>query len=94
LAVVTLAPERGLQASATLRLVGPRFLDKKNNERAGRYATIDAQLGWRFAKGPGLYVRGDSLTDRRHAISASELGDSQNYRLTRRRLLAGAELSF
>ncbi len=93
-AVVTLAPERGLQASATLRFVGPRFLDKKNSVRAGGYATIDARLGWRFAKRLGVYVRGENLTDRRDAISASELGDSQYYRLAGRRLLVGAELSF
>lgn len=62
--------------------------------RAGGYATIDARLRWHFANGLGVHVRSENLTDRRDAISASELGDSQYYRPARRRLLAGAELKF
>ncbi|MFN2473237.1 MAG: TonB-dependent receptor [Sphingomicrobium sp.] len=92
-AIVTLASAVGPQASATLRYVGPRFLDKENEARAGAYATIDARIGWRFGSGLGLYVRGENLTDRRDPISESELGDAQFYRLPSRRILASLEIA-
>jgi iron complex outermembrane receptor protein len=86
--IVTYAPATGFQASATLRYVGSRFLNKANTVRAGAYATLDARAGWKFARGWGVFVEGENLTDRRDPVTESELGDAQFYRLPGRRIFA------
>jgi outer membrane receptor protein involved in Fe transport len=87
-AIVAFAPKAGPQASATLRYVGSRFLDRENRIKAPAYATIDARVGWKSASGWGLFVEGENLTDRRDPVTESELGEGQYYRLPGRRLLA------
>ena len=92
--IITYAPAIGFQASATLRYVGSRFLDKTNTVKAGAYATLDARAGWKFAKGWGVFVEGENLADRRDPVTESELGDAQFYRLSGRRVLATASHGF
>jgi iron complex outermembrane receptor protein len=87
-AIVTYAPKAGPQAAATLRYVGSRFLDRENRIKVGSYATIDARAGWKFKGGWGLFVEGENLTNRRDAVTESELGEGQFYRLSGRRILA------
>jgi outer membrane receptor protein involved in Fe transport len=87
-AIVTYGPARGPQASATLRYVGSRFLNKGNTVTAGAYATLDARAGWKFERGWGVFVEGENLTNRRDPVTESELGDAQFYRLSGRRILA------
>jgi outer membrane receptor protein involved in Fe transport len=87
-AILTYAPRAGPQASATLRYVGSRFLDKENTIKAGAYATLDARIGWKFGKGWGVFVEGENLTNRRDPVTESELGEGQFYRLSGRRILA------
>lgn len=84
--VAAYTPPSGPQASATVRYVGPRYLDKENTVPAGDYATVDGRIGWR-ARDWGLFVDVDNLTDARDPVVASELGDQQFYRLTGRRVL-------
>lgn len=82
------APERGPQASATLRYVGSRYLNKGNSVKAGSYATLDGRLGWKFSGRWGMFLEGENLTDRRDPVTESEIGDAQFYRLPGRRLWA------
>jgi len=74
---------RGLYGSVVFDYVGSRYYNKRNTARAGSYTTFDASLGQRFGQWD-LGVRGRNLTDRRPAVSESELGESQYYRLPAR----------
>jgi outer membrane receptor protein involved in Fe transport len=87
-AIVAYAPGRGPQASATLRYVGSRFLNKGNSITTGAYATLDARVGWKFGGGWSAFVEAENLTNRRDPVTESELGDAQFYRLSGRRILA------
>jgi iron complex outermembrane recepter protein len=87
-AIITYAPRSGPQASATFRCVGSRFLDRENRIKTGSYTTLDARAGWKLWSGWGLFVEGENLTDRRDAVTESELGEGQYYRLPGRRILA------
>lgn len=87
-AIVTYAPKKGPQASATLRYVGTRFLDRENTIKAGAYSALDARVGWKLKNRLGVFVEGQNLTNRRDPVTQSELGEGQYYRLSGRRLLA------
>ncbi|MES2002546.1 MAG: TonB-dependent receptor [Pseudomonadota bacterium] len=93
-AIVTYAPAMGPQASATLRYVGSRFLNKGNSVKGGAYATLDARAGWRFANKWGAFLEGENLTDRRDPVTESELGDAQFYLLPGRRIFATLSYGF
>ncbi len=93
-AVATYAPATGPQASAALRYVGSRFLNKGNTVTARAYAAIDARVGWKFASGWGAFLEGENLTNRRDAVTESELGDAQFYRMPGRRLVVTMSYGF
>ncbi|MEO7815011.1 MAG: TonB-dependent receptor, partial [Sphingomicrobium sp.] len=93
-AVAAYAPASGPQASATLRYVGSRFLNKGNSVKADAYAAIDARIGWKFASGWGAFLEGENLTNRRDAITESELGDAQFYRLPGRRVMVAVSYGY
>ena len=92
--IITYAPESGINASATLRYVGDRFLNKCNTSVAKRYASLDARLGYRLKNGIGAFVDGENLTNRRDAVTESEIGDAQFYRLPGRRIVVTLEGRF
>ncbi|MES2135508.1 MAG: TonB-dependent receptor [Pseudomonadota bacterium] len=87
-AVISYAPARGPQASATVHYVGSRFLNKGNTVKAAAYATLGGRIGWKFRGGWGLFVEGENLTNRRDPVTESEIGDAQFYRLPGRRVFA------
>ena len=93
-AVATYAPATGPQASATLRYVGSRFLNKSNTVTARAYATLDARIGWKFGNGWGAFIEGENLTSRRDAVTESELGDAQFYRMPGRRVVGTISFGF
>ena len=93
-AVATYAPATGPQASATLRYVGSRFLNKSNTVTARAYAAIDARVGWKFGEGWGAFIDAENLTNRRDAVTESELGDAQFYRMPGRRVMATISYGF
>jgi outer membrane receptor protein involved in Fe transport len=84
--IVSYAPAAGLQASATVRYVGSRFLNKGNTVKAGSYASVDGRIGWRLETGWALFIEAENLTDRRDPVTESELGEAQFYRLPGRRI--------
>ena len=79
------APARGAIAAAEVRLVGSRYLNKRNTALAPGYAEVSASLGWRAARWEAR-LNGRNLGDERAPVSESELGDSQYYRLPARRI--------
>ncbi len=93
-AIVTYAPKVGPQASATMRYIGSRFLDRENAIKAGSYAALDARVGWRLKNRWGFFVEGQNLTNRRDPVTESELGEGQYYRLSGRRVLATASYDY
>ncbi|MEO6579963.1 MAG: TonB-dependent receptor [Sphingomicrobium sp.] len=92
--VATYAPATGPQASATLRYVGRRFLNKGNSVEAEAYAALDARIGWKFARGWAAFLEGENLSNRRDAVTESELGDAQFYRLPGRRIFGTVSYGF
>lgn len=86
-------PLRGLVGGVELHYVGDRYLNKRNTALAGGFATIDASVGYRLARGE-IRLDGRNLTDRRDPVAESELGDAQYYRMTARRVDVGYALRF
>src|SRR5262249_355311 len=60
-----------LDFAATLRQVGARWGDTVNTRRVGSYTTIDAQVGYRFANGTRIRLRGRNLADKIYTPSVS-----------------------
>lgn len=86
-------PERGVFGGVAVNAVGRRFLNKRNTATADAYATWSASLGCRVGAWD-LRIDGRNLSDVRAAVSESELGDAQYYRLPGRRIDVGASLRF
>jgi iron complex outermembrane receptor protein len=87
------APPRGLTGLVELAYVGSRFLDKRNTAPVGGYATLSASAGYRSGRWE-VRVCGRNLTNRRDAVSESELGDAQYYRMVARRVDAAVAVRF
>jgi outer membrane receptor protein involved in Fe transport len=90
---VLYAPSHGLLAAAELRLVGSRYLNKRNTALAPGYAEVSASVGWRAAAWE-IRLDARNIGDARDPVSESELGDAQYYRLPARRLDVAARLRF
>ena len=90
---VTLSPDRGFIATASANYSGDRYLNRRNTALAGAFMTVDVGVGYRTGD---LEVRldGRNLGDRRDAVSESEFGDSQYYRMTARTIVAGVVLRY
>ncbi len=75
---VSRAPAQGWLASVDVEAVGSRYYDRENDILAPGYGVIDAGVGYRFEKWT-LRLDAHNLTDRRPAVSESELGPDQFY---------------
>jgi outer membrane receptor protein involved in Fe transport len=90
---LTYAPPLGLIATVQLNVVGSRYLNKRNTALADSYATFGAGVGYRTERWE-LRLDAQNLNDTRPPVSESELGDSQYYRLTPRRVGVSATFRF
>jgi iron complex outermembrane receptor protein len=81
---IILAPSAGLVGDVIVKYVGDRYLNKRNTALAAGFATVDVGGGYRFDRYE-LRLDGRNLSDARDAVSESELGDAQYYRMTARR---------
>ncbi len=79
------SPDQGFVASAILKYAGDRYLNKRNTALAEPFTTIDIGAGYRRDR-IEIRIDGRNLSNRRDAISESELGDAQYYRMTARRV--------
>ncbi|HEX4896278.1 MAG TPA: TonB-dependent receptor [Solimonas sp.] len=82
------APSLGFNASAVYHYTGRRWLNQRNTVRAGDYETLDAAVGYRVGRFE-ISLRGNNLTDQRDAVSESELGDAQYFRMPARTVELG-----
>jgi outer membrane receptor protein involved in Fe transport len=82
---VILAPTSGIVGDVIVKYVGNRYLNKRNTALAAGFATVDIGGGYHFDRYE-LRLDGRNLGDARDAVSESELGDAQYYRMTARRL--------
>ena len=64
---------------------------RRTKRRCGSYTTVDAGIGYRFARWE-LRLDGYNLSDRRDPVAISELGDGQAYRLPGRSAMLTAVL--
>jgi outer membrane receptor protein involved in Fe transport len=87
------APKYGFLAEIVWNYVGSRFLDQENETFVGGYTTVDAGIGYRFDRWE-LRLDGYNLSNRRDAVSISELGAGQAYRLSGRTELLSARFAF
>ena len=86
-------PQQGFNGNLVVRYVGSRFFDPENSVLAAAYTTVDAGIGYRFARW-SLNLEGRNLNDTRPPVSNSELGDSQSYLLPARFMELTATLDF
>lgn len=87
------APLDGLNLTVTGNYVGDRFYNQRNTAVAPSYATWDA--GVSYSAGAWTWrVDGSNLSDRRDAISESELGEGAYYRMPARTYWASASYRF
>jgi iron complex outermembrane receptor protein len=82
---VNYAPVRGFIAGVDLYYTGGRFLNKRNTAPADGFATVGVSAGYRMLRWE-FRVDARNLGDRRDAVAESELGDSQYYLMTARRV--------
>lgn len=78
-------PTQGLTGTAVVRYVGRRYLDEENTAPVGGYTTIDANVGYSWARYQ-LRVEGTNLTDQRPPVTSSEFGSQSFYVLPARML--------
>ncbi|MEO8336843.1 MAG: TonB-dependent receptor [bacterium] len=90
---LVLAPENGFVASVTMNYSGDRYLNKRNSALAAAFTTIDAGAGFRMNDWE-FRVDGRNLGDRRDAVSESEFGDAQYYRVPARSIRAGIAVRY
>lgn len=90
---VVLAPEEGFIANASVNYTGDRYLNKRNTALVPGFSTIDAGIGFRTNRAE-YRVDARNLGDRRDAVSESEFGDAQYYRMTPRSIRAGVVVKY
>jgi outer membrane receptor protein involved in Fe transport len=72
---------------------GDRYLNKRNSALAPAFSTFDAGIGYRTAT-MEFRIDGRNLGNRRDAVSESEFGDAQYYRMTARTVQAGIVVKY
>jgi len=90
---ITLAPEKGFIANASMNYTGDRYLNKRNTALVPGFSTFDLGVGFRTDRAE-FRVDGRNLGDRRDAVSESEFGDAQYYRMTARSIRAGVVVKY
>jgi len=90
---IVLAPEKGFTAYASMNYTGDRYLNKRNTALVPGFSTFDLGVGFRMDRAE-LRLDGRNLGDRRDAVSESEFGDAQYYRMTARSIRAGVILKY
>ncbi len=86
-------PNAGLGAWTALRHQGRRPFDKINEAYMDPYYEWDAGVSWAFANAR-LSVTGRNLSNNRHFVAESEIGDAQLYVAPPRRFTAEVSLKF
>ena len=86
-------PLRGFLGGISMNYTGSRFLNQRNTATAGGFATVDLSAGYRTPRWE-LRIDARNVGDARDPVSESELGDSQYYLMTGRRVQSSFSLHF
>lgn len=86
-------PMKGILLNANVNYTGNRYLNKRNTALVPKYVTVDAGIGYRTGRFE-FRVDGRNLTNRRDAVSESEFGDAQYYRMPARTILGGVVVRY
>ncbi len=90
---LSLSPDVGFIANANLNYTGSRYLNMRNTALAAKFLTVDAGIGYRI-RSAEFRLDGRNLSNRRDAVSESEFGDAQYYRMPARTVQAGVVLTY
>ena len=90
---LSLSPGTGPIAHANLNYTGDRYLNKRNTALVRGFATVDAGIGYRLRRAE-FRLDGRNLGNRRDAVSESEFGDAQYYRMPARSIEIGVVLAY
>jgi outer membrane receptor protein involved in Fe transport len=90
---LSLSPAVGVIGHASVNFTGDRYLNKRNTALVPKYATVDAGLGYRIRRAE-FRVDGRNLSNRRDAVSESEFGDAQYYRMPARTFQLGVVVRY
>ncbi len=90
---LSLSPATGFIVNANINYTGDRFLNKRNTAPAPKFVTMDAGIGYRI-RSAEFRLDGRNLSNRRDAVSESEFGDAQYYRMTARTIQAGVIINY
>ena len=90
---LTLSPDEGFIASASVNYTGDRFMDMRNHAPLGGFATYDAGIGYRTGRWE-FRLDGHNLGNSRDVVSESEFGDAQYYRMPARSVRAGVVVKY
>ncbi len=90
---LTLSPVTGLIGSVSVNYTGDRYLNKRNSALAPAFSTVDAGIGYRTLR-MEYRLDGKNLGNRRDAVSESEFGDAQYYRMTARAIRVSVGVNY
>ena len=86
-------PAQGFMGTVEASYVGAVYLNKRNTASAAGYTTWAASIGYRV-NAWDLRLQGQNLTDRRDPVAESEMGESQYYLMTGRRVSLSLRFQF
>jgi len=90
---LSLSPDLGFIANANLNYTGNRYLNKRNTALVPGFTTFDAGIGYRLRRAE-FRLDGRNLGNRRDAVSESEFGDAQYYRMPARTIEAAVVVTY
>ncbi len=90
---LTFSPLHGVIAHGSVNYAGDRYLNKRNTALVPSFSTIDAGAGYRTGRYE-VRIDGRNLGDSRAAVSESEFGDAQYYRMTARSVQLGVVMKY
>ncbi len=90
---LSLSPAIGFIANTNVNYTGNRYLNKRNTALVPGFTTVDVGIGYRLSRAE-FRLDGRNLSDRRDAVSESEFGDAQYYRMPARTIQAGVVVNY
>lgn len=90
---VLYAPDEGFIAHGSMNYTGSRYLNKRNTALVDGFSSFDAGIGYRW-KRYEFRLDGRNLGNARDAVSESEFGDAQYYRMPARTILGGVVVRY
>ena len=90
---ISLSPDEGFIASASVNYTGDRFMNMRNTAPLAGFSSYDAGIGYRTGRWE-FRLDGHNLGDSRDVVSESEFGDAQYYRMPARSIRTSVILKY